>query len=219
MVRPAQGQLPPGMTTEVTIRLHYAPTPSSASKDVFKLKTLFLHPDQLLLPALRAGVFTRMYRLDVCLPPCPLQPPVMARDDDVIKVAGHRVSTSAIEEVLLRYPLVADAAVMGVADKLKGQVPLGLVIPRQGDVSNLEKELVQLVRDDLGAGAAFRLVAQVTSLPRTRSGETARKTIADLADGKKVKIPSTIEDPSVYGGVKSALQRLGYAVNAPDPEL
>jgi len=144
---------------------------------------------------------------------------VMARDDDVINVAGHRLSTSAIEEVLLSHPLVADAAVMGVADKLKGQVPLGLVIPRKGDISNLEKELVQLVRTDLGAVAAFRLVAKVTGLPRTRSGKTARKTIADLADGKKVKIPPTIEDPSVYAGVKSALQSLGYAANAPDPEL
>jgi len=144
---------------------------------------------------------------------------VMARDDDVINVAGHRLSTSAIEEVLLRHPLVADAAVMGVADKLKGQLPLGLVIPRQGDCSNLEKELVQLVRKDLGAVAAFRLVAQVTGLPRTRSGKTARKTIADLADGKKVKIPPTIEDPTVYVGVKAALLSLGYASNAPDPEL
>ena len=219
MVKPSVGQLPPGMTTEVNIRLWSAPNPPSVNNDVFKLKTMFLQPDQLLQPALKSGVFTRVYRLKLCFPPCPMEPLVMARDDDVIKVAGHKVSSSAIEEVLLRHPLVADAAVMGVADKLNGQVPLGLVIPKQGDVSNLEEELVQLVRTDLGAVAAFRLVAKVTGLPRTRSGETARKTIADLADGKKVKIPPTIEDPSVYAGVKSALQSLGYAVDAPDPEL
>jgi len=144
---------------------------------------------------------------------------VMARDDDVINVAGHRLSTSAIEEVLLRHPLVADAAVVGAADELKGQVPVGLVIPRSGDSSMLEKELVQRVREDLGAVAAFKSVAKVTGLPRTRSGKTARKTIADLADGKQVKIPPTIEDSSVYPAVKVALQSLGYAINAPDPEL
>jgi len=142
---------------------------------------------------------------------------VMARDDDVINVAGHRLSTSAIEEVLLRHPLVADAAVVGVSDKLKGQVPLGLVIARKGDCSNLEKELVQRVREDLGAVAAFRLVTQVAGLPRTRSGKTARKTIADLADGKQIKIPPTIEDPTVYKGVMEALNSLGYAINAPEP--
>jgi len=144
---------------------------------------------------------------------------VMARDDDVINVAGHRLSTSAIEEVLLRHPLVADAAVVGVADKLKGQVPLGLVIPRKGDSTNLEKELVKRVRDDLGAVAAFRLVTTVCGLPRTRSGKTARKTIADLADGKQIKIPPTIEDPNVYKGVLKALNHLGYAINAPEPIL
>ena len=96
-------------------------------------------------------------------------------------------------------------------------MPLGLVIARKGDCSNLEKELVQRVREDLGAVAAFRLVTQVTGLPRTRSGKTARKTIADLADGKQIKIPPTIEDPTVYGGVIEALKSLGYAIDAPEP--
>jgi len=143
---------------------------------------------------------------------------VMARDDDVINVAGHRLSTSAIEEVILTHPGVADAAVVGVSDKLKGQLPLGLVIPRPGYAEDLTKELVQKVRSDLGAVAAFRLVALVTGLPRTRSGKTARKTIADLANGKQVKIPPTIEDPTVYKGIKESLQKLGYALDAPDPQ-
>jgi len=142
---------------------------------------------------------------------------VLARDDDVINVAGHRLSTSAIEEVLLRHSNVIDAAVVGVSDKLKGQLPLGLVIARPGvDCPELEKELVKHVRDDLGAVAAFKLVTRVNGLPRTRSGKTARKTIADLADGKEIKIPPTIEDPTVYKGILSALKSLGYATNMPD---
>ena len=94
-----------------------------------------------------------------------------------------------------------------------------LVIPRQGDCSHLEQELVQRVRDDMGAVAAFRLVTKVSGLPRTRSGKTARKTISDLADGKQVKIPPTIEDPTVYGGILKALNSLGYAIDAPEPKL
>jgi len=143
---------------------------------------------------------------------------VMARDDDVINVAGHRLSTSAIEEVILTHPGVGDAAVIGVSDALKGQLPLGLVIPRAGYTGDLAKELVTKVRADLGAVAAFRLVTIVKGLPRTRSGKTARKSIADLADGKTVKIPPTIEDPRVYVDIKRALQDLGYALNAPDPQ-
>ena len=143
---------------------------------------------------------------------------VLARDDDVINVAGHRLSTSAIEEVLLRHPQVIDAAVVGVADTLKGQLPLGLVIARPGGGeagagAQLERDLVKQVREDLGAVAAFKLVTRVSGLPRTRSGKTARKTIADLADGKQIKIPPTIEDPSVYGGIIEALKTLGYAQN------
>ena len=143
---------------------------------------------------------------------------VMARDDDVINVAGHRLSTSAIEEVILTHPGVGDAAVIGVSDALKGQLPLGLVIPRAGYTGDLVKELVAKVRADLGAVAAFRLVAIVNGLPRTRSGKTARKSIADLANGKTVKIPPTVEDPGVYQDIKRGLQDLGYALNAPDPQ-
>lgn len=143
---------------------------------------------------------------------------VMSRDDDVINVAGHRLSTSGLEEVLLSHPGVADAAVIGVNDPLKGQVPLGLIVPRSAySGEDLEKELVARVRADVGAVAAFRLVVRVAALPRTRSGKTARKTISDLANGKAVKIPPTIEDPSVYADIKLALNRLGYAIGAPDP--
>lgn len=142
---------------------------------------------------------------------------VLARDDDVINVAGHRLSTSAIEEVLLRHPAVSDAAVVGVRDKLKGQLPLGLVIVKSDvDCPQLEQQLVRQVREDLGAVAAFKLVTKVSGLPRTRSGKTARKTIADLADGKTITIPPTIEDPTVYTGILAALKGLGYAQNQPN---
>ena len=141
---------------------------------------------------------------------------VLARDDDVINVAGHRLSTSAIEEVLLRHPQVIDAAVVGVADTLKGQLPLGLVVTRPGaaqDSAQLRTDLVSLVRRDLGPVAAFKLVTRVAGLPRTRSGKTARKSIADLANGKQIHIPVTIEDPSVYAGIIQGLNCLGYARN------
>ena len=142
---------------------------------------------------------------------------VMARDDDVINVAGHRLSTGALEEVLLGHPGVADAAVIGVDDPLKGQLPMGLIVARAAYTGNLEQELVARVRADVGAVAAFRLVVRVAALPRTRSGKTARKTISDLANGKHVKIPPTIEDPGVYAGIKVALNEVGYAIGAPDP--
>ena len=141
---------------------------------------------------------------------------VLARDDDVINVAGHRLSTSAIEEVLLRHPQVIDAAVVGVADTLKGQLPLGLVVTRPDaaqDSAQLRTDLVSLVRRDLGPVAAFKLVTRVAGLPRTRSGKTARKSIADLANGKQIHIPVTIEDPSVYAGIIKGLNCLGYARN------
>jgi len=146
---------------------------------------------------------------------------VMSRDDDVINVAGHRLSTSALEEALLEHPNIAEAAVIGVPDAMKGELPLGLYVPTKSNTKSVEqinKEAIKLVRELVGPVAAFKLVVSVKALPKTRSGKTARKTIADLARNKKVVIPPTIEDPSVYGGIKESLQRLGYALTAPDPE-
>lgn len=146
---------------------------------------------------------------------------VMSRDDDVINVAGHRLSTSALEEALLEHPCIAEAAVIGVPDAMKGELPLGLYVPAKGNTTpeeQINKEAIKLVRELVGPVAAFKLVTSVRGLPKTRSGKTARKTIADLARNKKVLIPPTIEDPSVYGGIKQSLQRLGYALEAPDPE-
>ncbi|XP_058806481.1 acyl-CoA synthetase short-chain family member 3, mitochondrial isoform X2 [Phymastichus coffea] len=146
---------------------------------------------------------------------------VTARDDDVINVAGHRLSTSALEDVVLGHPDVVDAAVVGVPEPTKGEIPLCLYVAADSSEKTEEemsKELISRVRELVGPIAAFKLAGAVRALPRTRSGKTCRKSIADLARSKRVKIVSTIEDASVYKYVKEALQKLGYAQNAPDPE-
>ncbi|MEH3138587.1 MAG: propionyl-CoA synthetase [Mycobacterium kyogaense] len=123
---------------------------------------------------------------------------VMGRIDDVINVAGHRLSTGAIEEVLATHPAVAECAVIGVPDEIKGQAPRGLVVVKAGaSTEGLADELVQLVRDEIGAVAAFRLVDVVPALPKTRSGKILRKTMRGLATGRDEPVPSTIEDPAV----------------------
>lgn len=148
---------------------------------------------------------------------------VRARDDDVINVAGHRLSTLALEEAMLAHPRVLDAAVVGVPDSLKGEVPLGLFVV-EGEVGAAEedqvaREVVQTVREVVGPVAAFRLAVAVPGLPRTRSGKTARKTLADLARDKPIKVPPTIENPAIYRDILAALRRHGFALDAPDPAL
>lgn len=146
---------------------------------------------------------------------------VMAREDDVINVAGHRLSTASLEEAMLEHPCISEAAVIGVPDEMKGELPLGLYVTTKANnksEEDINKEAVRLVRELVGPVAAFKLVGMVPALPKTRSGKTARKSIADLARAKKVMIPPTIEDPSVYSAIKIKLQNLGYALNAPDPE-
>jgi len=145
---------------------------------------------------------------------------VLSRLDDVINVAGHRLSTSALEEALLEHPDVIEAAVIGVPDDLKGVVPLGLVVTKSPrEEGELVKELVGTVRTLVGPVAAFKLCAVVEALPKTRSGKTPRGSIASLARGESVTISPTIEDPAVYGGVLRALQRCGLAVGVPAPQI
>jgi len=125
---------------------------------------------------------------------------VMGRTDDVINVAGHRLSTGTLEAVLSGHPAVAECAVMGVHDDLKGQVPRGLVVLKAGvdvDHEQLRKELVQRVRDEVGAVASLRIIDVVAALPKTRSGKILRRTLREMADGKTPTVPSTIEDPGV----------------------
>lgn len=139
---------------------------------------------------------------------------VMGRTDDVINVAGHRLSTGAMEEVLAGHPDVAECAVVGVADPLKGELPLGLVVLKAGaarDPAAIRAELVAKVRDEIGPVAAFKLVVVVPRLPKTRSGKILRGTMKKIADGEPHKPPATIDDPAVLDEVAAALRELGYA--------
>jgi len=142
---------------------------------------------------------------------------IMARTDDIINVAGHRLSTGGMEEVLAGHPDVAECAVLGVADQLKGQLPLGLVVLKAGcdrSVEDIRRECVSLVREQIGAVAAFKLVAVVKRLPKTRSGKILRGTVAKIADNTDWKMPATIDDPAILDEITVALQDLGYARNA-----
>ncbi len=133
---------------------------------------------------------------------------VMGRTDDVINVAGHRLSTGSMEAVIAQHPAVAECAVIGVANSLKGQVPRGFVVLKTGaeiTADALREELVQMVRDQIGAVASFREVAVVDGLPKTRSGKILRKTMREIADGHESPVPSTIEDPAVLDRLRPVL--------------
>ncbi|BCI54861.1 propionyl-CoA synthetase [Mycolicibacterium litorale] len=135
---------------------------------------------------------------------------VMGRTDDVINVAGHRLSTGSIEAVLAGHPAVAECAVIGVADEIKGQVPRGFVVLKTGaDAEGLEAQLVAAVRDNIGAVAALKQVDVVPALPKTRSGKILRKTMRGIAEGRDEPLPSTIEDPSVLDKLQPVLRSGG----------
>jgi len=139
---------------------------------------------------------------------------IMSRIDDIINVAGHRLSTGRFEEVLCQHDAVAEAAVIGVQDKLKGQVPLGLVVLKNGVTMSdeaLYKELLALVRHEIGPVASFRLVSAVQKLPKTRSGKILRATMRKIADNNEYTVPATIEDPMTLDIIRTALTKMGYA--------
>ncbi|GAA4222150.1 propionyl-CoA synthetase [Sagittula marina] len=139
---------------------------------------------------------------------------IMARTDDVINVAGHRLSTGAMEEVLASHADVAECAVIGVEDDLKGQLPMGFLCLSSGvnrPHEDIVKECVTLVRQQIGPVAAFKLACVVDRLPKTRSGKILRATMAKIADGETVKVPATIDDPAILDEIKEALKGLGYA--------
>jgi propionyl-CoA synthetase len=140
---------------------------------------------------------------------------VMARTDDIINVAGHRLSTGAMEEVLAEHPDVAECAVIGIADELKGQSPLGLVVLNAGvarDRSAIEKEAIALVRDRIGPVAAFKTVVTIKRLPKTRSGKVLRGTMQKIADKEEWKMPATIDDPAILDEITEALKARGIGV-------
>ncbi len=134
---------------------------------------------------------------------------VMGRTDDVINVAGHRLSTGGMEAVIAQHPAVAECAVIGVADTLKGQQPRGFVVLKAGvvaDPDQIRDDLVRMVREEIGAVASFKDVTVVGGLPKTRSGKILRKTMREIADGKDSPVPSTIEDESVLDTLRPALR-------------
>ncbi len=139
---------------------------------------------------------------------------IMARTDDVINVAGHRLSTGAMEEVLASHPDVAECAVIGVTDQLKGQAPMGFLCLTNGvdrPHAEITSECVKLVRDKIGPVAAFKLALIVDRLPKTRSGKILRATMVKIADNEDFKMPATIDDPAILDEIRTALQQIGYA--------
>jgi propionyl-CoA synthetase len=139
---------------------------------------------------------------------------VMTRTDDVINVAGHRLSTGAIEEVLAAHPDVAECAVTGVADELKGQVPLGFLVLKAGvqrDHAEVVREVVRMVREQIGPVASFKTATVVKRLPKTRSGKILRGVIQKIADAQEYTTPATIDDPAILEEIQATLKSLGYA--------
>ncbi len=136
---------------------------------------------------------------------------VMSRTDDIINVAGHRLSTGAMEEVLAGHPDVAECAVVGIKDSLKGQVPLGMVVLKAGvtrDEADIARDLVRLVREKIGPVAAFKDAMVVSRLPKTRSGKILRATLRKIADGETYAVPPTIDDPAILGEMEGTLKAL-----------
>jgi propionyl-CoA synthetase len=138
---------------------------------------------------------------------------IMSRIDDIINTAGHRLSTGAMEEVLSAHPDVAEAAVIGAHDELKGELPVGLVVLKSGverSHDDIKADLVRMVRDRIGPVASFKKVAIVDRLPKTRSGKVLRATMRKIADGQDYRVPPTIDDPGILDEVTDALKAIGY---------
>ncbi|MFC7703986.1 propionyl-CoA synthetase [Plastorhodobacter daqingensis] len=138
---------------------------------------------------------------------------IMARTDDVINVAGHRLSTGAMEEVIAAHPDVGECAVIGVADPLKGQLPLGVLCLNKGcdrDPAEIVRECVARVRDSIGPVAAFKQAVVVDRLPKTRSGKVLRATMVKIADGEEFRVPATIDDPAILDEIAKAFAAIGY---------
>ena len=139
---------------------------------------------------------------------------MLFRSDDIINVAGHRLSTGGMEEILASHPDVAECAVLGINDAIKGEVPCGFLVLKAGvskAPAEVEKEVVALVRDKLGPVAAFKLAITVGRLPKTRSGKILRGTIKKIADGAAYTMPATIDDPAILQEIGGALKQKGVA--------
>jgi propionyl-CoA synthetase len=138
---------------------------------------------------------------------------IMSRVDDIINVAGHRLSTGAMEEVLAAHPDIAECAVVGVADEIKGEIPVGFAVTKAGVArgeAEITRELVEMVRERIGPVASFKVVTLVKRLPKTRSGKILRGTMKRIADGAEYTTPATIDDPAILGEIAECLKALGY---------
>jgi len=138
---------------------------------------------------------------------------IMSRVDDIINVAGHRLSTGAMEEVLAAHADIAECAVVGVADDIKGEVPVGFVVTKAGvtrSEAEIIRELVEKIRQQIGPVAAFKTALVVKRLPKTRSGKILRGTMKKIADGHEYTTPATIDDPAILGEITDALKSAGY---------
>jgi propionyl-CoA synthetase len=137
----------------------------------------------------------------------------MGRMDDVINIAGHRLSTGAMEEVIATHPDVAECAVIGTDDQLKGQLPLGLFVLKEGvekATEEIKKDLVQMIRNEIGPIACLRETSMVERLPKTRSGKILRGTMRSIAVGQEYRMPSTIDDPACLEEITDDLKKMGY---------
>jgi propionyl-CoA synthetase len=133
--------------------------------------------------------------------------------DDVINIAGHRLSTGAMEEIIANHPDIAECAVFGVDDKLKGQLPVGFFVVKAGvsrDPAEIKDELVKMVRESIGPIACFKEATQVARLPKTRSGKILRGTMRSIANNKDYNMPSTIDDPAILDEITDTLREMGY---------
>ncbi|MBN1103210.1 MAG: AMP-binding protein, partial [Deltaproteobacteria bacterium] len=142
---------------------------------------------------------------------------IMGRIDEVINVAGHRLSTGAMEEIVAKHPNVAECAVLGVEDELKGQLPFGFVVLKADsgrEHGEVIQELIQMVRSVVGAVACFKNCVVVDALPKTRSGKILRGTMSKIVDGKEYEVPSTIDDPAVLGRIQEEVEKIGYGKRA-----
>ncbi len=140
---------------------------------------------------------------------------IMARTDDIINCAGHRLSTGAMEEVCAMHPDVAECAVIGVADALKGQIPCGFLVLKNRATrtsQEIEHEVVSLVRNEIGPVAAFKTVMIVQRLPKTRSGKILRGTMQKIADGLPWKMPATIDDPAILDEIQGVMRERGFTL-------
>ncbi|MEL6948264.1 MAG: propionyl-CoA synthetase, partial [Pseudomonadota bacterium] len=137
---------------------------------------------------------------------------IMARTDDIINVAGHRLSTGGMEEVIASHPDVAECAVIGIQDALKGQLPAGFLILNSGcerPLADVQAEVVKLVREKIGPVAAFKIAVPVARLPKTRSGKILRATMQKVVDGETFKVPATIDDPAILDEIAASWKAHG----------